>query len=134
MAKGDIAHYEQYLLLPQLFQKSSAAEASESIFMWERVKRELFPWKKYFGLYWSTDILSSLQTQSIISPQNSACKWLVCKLFVGLVIHKGYNVISLCNNPFPHADWSLSSRQWKLVAKGIIAHKKQLSCIQQNSS
>ena len=31
MAKGEIAHYEQFLSLPECFQKSSAAEASESI-------------------------------------------------------------------------------------------------------
>ena len=38
MAKGEIAHYEQFINLPQWFQKSSAAEASKSICMWERVK------------------------------------------------------------------------------------------------
>ena len=37
MSKGEIAQDEQYLLLPQCFQKSSAAELSESVFMWERV-------------------------------------------------------------------------------------------------
>ena len=37
MAKGEIAHYEQFLLLPQhYFQKLSAAEASESVCMRER--------------------------------------------------------------------------------------------------
>ena len=38
VANGDIAHYEQFLLLPQRFQKSSAEEASESIILWERVE------------------------------------------------------------------------------------------------
>ena len=37
-AKGEIAYYEQYLPLSQCFQKWSAAEASESIYMWRRVK------------------------------------------------------------------------------------------------
>ena len=37
VAKGEIAHHEQFLLLPQLLQKSSAAEASERGYMWERV-------------------------------------------------------------------------------------------------
>ena len=32
-AKGEIAHYDQFLLLPHCFQKSSIAEASESICM-----------------------------------------------------------------------------------------------------
>ena len=34
VANGEIAHYEQFLLLPQFFQKSSAAEAWEGVFMW----------------------------------------------------------------------------------------------------
>ena len=35
VAKGEIAHFEQFLLLPQCFKKSSAAKASESVSMWE---------------------------------------------------------------------------------------------------
>ena len=35
LANGEIAHYEQFLLLPQCLQKSSAAEASESVCIWE---------------------------------------------------------------------------------------------------
>ena len=38
VAKGDIAYFEQCFLLQQFFQKSSAAEASEIIYMLERVK------------------------------------------------------------------------------------------------
>ena len=38
VAKGGIACFEQFLLLSQCFQKSSAADASESVYMWERVK------------------------------------------------------------------------------------------------
>ena len=37
MAKGEIARFEQFHLWSLCFQKSSAAEASESIHMWERV-------------------------------------------------------------------------------------------------
>ena len=40
MANGEIAHYEQFIHLPQCFQKLSAADASESIYMWERVKHD----------------------------------------------------------------------------------------------
>ena len=36
--KGEIACFEQFLLLSQCFQKSSTAEASESVYRWERVK------------------------------------------------------------------------------------------------
>ena len=38
VSKGEIACFEQFLLLSQSFQNSSAAEASASIYMWERVK------------------------------------------------------------------------------------------------
>ena len=37
VANGEIACFEQFLLLSQCVQKSFAAEASESVFMWERV-------------------------------------------------------------------------------------------------
>ena len=35
VAKGEIAHHEQFHLLPQCFQKPSAVEASESFCMWD---------------------------------------------------------------------------------------------------
>ena len=38
VAKGEIVHNEQFLLLSQWFQKSSAVEASEGVYMCERVK------------------------------------------------------------------------------------------------
>ena len=37
-SKGEIALFEQFILLSQSFQKSSAAEASESVYMREMVK------------------------------------------------------------------------------------------------
>ena len=36
VAKGEIAQNEQFLLLSQEFQKSSAAEASKGVYLWER--------------------------------------------------------------------------------------------------
>ena len=39
MAKGEIAHFEQFLLLSQCFQKLSAVDASECVYKWERVKK-----------------------------------------------------------------------------------------------
>ena len=39
--EGEIAHYEQFLLLPYYFKTVSAAEASESVCMWERVEYEM---------------------------------------------------------------------------------------------
>ena len=40
VTKGEIARFEQYLLLSERFQKSSAAEASEIVYMWDRVKTQ----------------------------------------------------------------------------------------------
>ena len=36
MAKEEIAHYRQFILLPQCFQMLSAAEVSESVYVWEK--------------------------------------------------------------------------------------------------
>ena len=41
VAKGEIPYNEQFLLLPQCFQKSSAAEVSENVSMWERVLKSV---------------------------------------------------------------------------------------------
>ena len=40
--KGEIACFEQFLLLPECFQKSSAADASESIYNRKRVNHNNF--------------------------------------------------------------------------------------------
>ena len=42
-AKGEIACFEQFLLFSQCFQKSSAEEASKSVYLWERVQIHFFP-------------------------------------------------------------------------------------------
>ena len=36
-AKGEIAHYERFLVLSQCFQKLSTAEASSWVYTWEQV-------------------------------------------------------------------------------------------------
>ena len=38
VGKGEIAHYEQILLLPQCFQKACFPGASEGVIVWEWVK------------------------------------------------------------------------------------------------
>ena len=38
MAKGEIAHHEQYLILPHCFQKSSAAKVSEYLYYFSRLE------------------------------------------------------------------------------------------------
>ena len=52
VANGEIAQYEQFLLLQQLFQKSSAAEGSESIYMWERVNKCHLPHLTEYDKFW----------------------------------------------------------------------------------
>ena len=42
VAKEEIDHHEQFLLLPQCLQKSSAANASECVCKWERVKNSRY--------------------------------------------------------------------------------------------
>ena len=39
-AKGEFAGFNQFLLLSQCFQKLSAAEELESVYMWERIKQD----------------------------------------------------------------------------------------------
>ena len=57
VVKGEITCFEQFLLLPQCFQKSSATEVSESVWMWERVKE----WSGYIScestrVFWGTHV------------------------------------------------------------------------------
>ena len=39
VANGEIAHYEQFHFCHNVFKKSSAAEASKGVCMWERVHK-----------------------------------------------------------------------------------------------
>ena len=41
VGKGEIAHYEQFLLFPQCFQKTCTADTLKPGLVWERVKRRL---------------------------------------------------------------------------------------------
>ena len=41
MGKAEIAHYEQFLLFPQCFQKAGFPEASKGVIVWEWVKEDL---------------------------------------------------------------------------------------------
>ena len=57
VAKGEIAHFEQLLLLSQCFKKSSAARASESVYMWESVNQSVQSYE------YQQKILSSIMIQ-----------------------------------------------------------------------
>ena len=40
VGKGEIAHYEQFLLFPQCFQQACFPEASKGVIVWEWVKKQ----------------------------------------------------------------------------------------------
>ena len=41
VGKGEIAHYEQFLLFPQCFQKACFPETSKGVIVWEWIKGQL---------------------------------------------------------------------------------------------
>ena len=51
VAKEEIAHHEQFICLSQCFQKSSAAEAPESVCMWEGLNSICFVAGSKFGYH-----------------------------------------------------------------------------------
>ena len=55
--KGEIAHYEQFLLFPQCFQKACFPGVSKGVIVWEWVKeirsRSLFIWVKMNWRWWA---------------------------------------------------------------------------------
>ena len=50
MGKGEIARDEQFLLLPQCFQKASFPEASKRVIMWEWVSASKLKASSYHNL------------------------------------------------------------------------------------
>ena len=61
MTWGEIAHFEQFLLLLHCFHKSSAAEVSENVCMLESVKQQ----EAQEGQYRSTAIKKKLNLQTV---------------------------------------------------------------------
>ena len=66
MSEGEIVCFEQFLLLSQSFQKLSATEASESIYMWERVNNKRV---------WRSTLVSPSKNQEIFS---TSCTYVTC--------------------------------------------------------
>ena len=52
VGKGEIAHYEQFLLFPQCFQKACFPGASKGVIVWEWVKPRFWEWV-VLTLYWT---------------------------------------------------------------------------------
>ena len=68
VSKGEIACFEQSLLLSQSFQKSSTSEASESVYMRERVKEWMN--QKYLNLN-PLQHKANLQAHALQTPRQN---------------------------------------------------------------
>ena len=64
LTKGEIARYEQFLLLSECFQKASASEVSENVFMWEKVKADVSD-ISILGIWFSEEMNQTNQYNSI---------------------------------------------------------------------
>ena len=58
VGKGEIAHYEQFLLFPQFFQKACFPEASKGVIVWESVNS--LPHNTNFQHFWIRKLLKIL--------------------------------------------------------------------------
>ena len=65
LAKGEIARFEQFLFLSQCFRKLSAAEVSESVYMWERVKNSFQQYNDYTCTCIHNGYLPSLKANDV---------------------------------------------------------------------
>ena len=127
MANGEIAHDEQFLLLTPWFQKSSAAETSESVYKWERVKKNRR--NDSILLFWNAFKTSFASEMSKFSSIRQKGFISVCYLLL-IIVNLTFSLI----NPFLHIDafWRLCSRQLlKRLAKGEIAHNEQFLLLPQ---
>ena len=97
LAKEEIACFEQFLLLSKCFQKSSAAEASESLCKWEKlVKREikcsysLEGWMFLRGIYLSLHV----DLNSMLTGQDDNLTYRLCQ-------PTAISDVQMQFNPFP---------------------------------
>ena len=60
VGKGEIAHYKQFLLFPQCFQKACFSGASKGVIVWEWVKTAVLTSSRQSRLKIRLHILSSL--------------------------------------------------------------------------
>ena len=61
MGKGEIAHYEQFLLFPQCFQKACFPGASKGVTVWEWVKVQLVKNTSNYSLNHDAALSSDMQ-------------------------------------------------------------------------
>ena len=59
VGKGEIAHYEQFLLFPRCFQKACFPGASKGVIVWE--------WVKVFEELTSENLVGTVDNASVIS-------------------------------------------------------------------
>ena len=99
LGKGEIAHYEQFLLFPKCFQTPPIVEVSKCVYMWERVKTDpddgiyLLKGRKHCsGKYCSKRRKYSMPPFSPFSTMLSETSFLTTGLF-----SKGLNAMAQTN-------------------------------------
>ena len=135
MGKGEIAHYEQFLLFPQCFQKACFPGASKGVFVWEWVKCDqtisiVFDWVKnilgkggnaglpsptmfskcsFFRIVKTWDCVVNCQQNSVLN----------CFQHAMLKQQLTYSCISCISRPSGVADWR-ACRTYDLVVGSSI--------------
>ena len=93
VAEGEIARFEQFLILSQCFQKSSAADASKCVYMWERVNK--IPRK---DASWS--LLQQTLLENNVTKREIAQKGAISPL--APMFSTRFNNYTLFDRDFPH--------------------------------
>ena len=94
MGKGEIAHYEQFILFPHCFQKACFPGASKGVIVWEWVKI------KRNGLIWNRKFMSHFH--KLTDTYQSKCivfNFAIINISFGLQKH---SKVQNCINPFPN--------------------------------
>ena len=71
MGKGEIAHYEQFLLFPQCFEKACSPGASKGVIVWEWVNHTV-PTVELVFFYLNSFISNTSHCSSRISSSSSS--------------------------------------------------------------
>ena len=67
VGKGEIAHYEQFLLFPQCFQKACFPGASKGVIVWEWFKSDIAASSLYQATFGKPPVMGAIESLS--------CNW-----------------------------------------------------------
>ena len=83
MGKGEIAHYEQFLLFPECFQETLTADTEKAGLVWERVKK----WTALYRIIYRTRVnltrhnsADSVPTSNLVCIKEVAIRTTLCVL------------------------------------------------------